>query len=149
MQTEEFLPYFKKVPFLESHFLGVLSIDQIPNKLKPKSFFVCNTDPSYKKGKHWIAFISIEKNCCEIFDSLGVKINELEPYFNFEQKLKFIFNTTSFQSAESKLCGLFVIMFIVERMLNQSFEFDELLENIFVLDKKQNDDIVINFCSNL
>jgi len=149
MQTEEFLPYFKKIPYLEKHFLGVVPIDQIPKKIKPKCFFVCNTDPSHLKGKHWIAFINIEKNACEIFDSLGVKIQELEPYFHFTQKLNFTFNTTQFQSSESKLCGFFVIMFIVERMLNQSMDFDDLLENIFSFDPKQNDNIVTSFCNNL
>jgi len=149
MQTEEFLPYFKKVPHLEKHFLGVFAIDQIPNSLKPKSFLVCNTDPSHSKGKHWIAFICVEKNECEIFDSLGVKKNELEPYFKFKQKINLIFNTTAVQSTHSKLCGLFVITFIVERMLNQTMYFDEILENIFLADVNKNDNIVTEFCKNL
>jgi len=149
METKEFRPIFQKIPHLETHFLGVFPIDQIPKRIKPKCFFVCNTDPSYLKGKHWIAFVNIEKNYCEIFDSLGVKINELQTYFKFSQKLNFIYNTTPFQSTQSKLCGLFVITFIVERMLNQSMDFDEILENIFSSDTILNDEIVKEFCNNL
>jgi len=149
METNEFYPIFRKVPYLENHFLGVFPIDKIPSTIKPKCFFVCNTDPSYLAGKHWIAFINIDKNECEIFDSLGVKINELKPYFKFSKKVKFIFNTTQFQSTHSKLCGLFVVTFIIERMLNQSMEFDEILENIFSSDTLINDKIVTDFCSNL
>jgi len=149
MQTEDFLPLFKKVPHLEQHFLGVFAIDQIPTKLKAKCFFVCNTDPSYSSGKHWIAFVYLEKNFCEIFDSLGVKKDQLEPYFNFQHKLTFITNTTPFQSSNSKLCGQFVTTFIVERMLNQTMEFDEILENIFSSDLSLNDKIVSDFCQNL
>jgi len=149
MQTEEFLPFFKKIPHLEKHFLGVFAIDQIPHVLKPKCFFVCNTDPSFSKGKHWIAFLNIEKPYCEIFDSLGVKMHELEQHFHFKQKLNFIYNTNSFQSDQSKLCGLFVINFIIERMLNQTMPFEEILENIFSDDKLLNDKIVTEFCSNL
>jgi len=149
MQTSDFLPYFQKIQFLEKHFLGTFAINQIPQKIKPKSFFVCNTDPSYLSGKHWIAFIKLDDKYCEIFDSLGVKINELLPHFNFTQKIKFIYNDNAFQSPNSKLCGKFVITFIVERMLNQTMDFDELLENIFSEDQQKNDEIVTNFCNNL
>jgi len=149
MKTEEFLPYFKKIPYLDKHFLGVFAIDEIPHKIEPKSFFVCNTDPSHLKGKHWIAFICLEKNNCEIFDSLGLKKNEIEQYFNFQQKMNFIYNTTPVQSISSKLCGFFVVTFVIERMLNQTMDFDEIIENIFSHNQDLNDKIVTDFCSSL
>jgi len=149
MQTSEFLPFFKKVPFLEKHFLGTFAINEMPKKMNPKSFFVCNTDPSYLSGKHWLAFVKLDDKYCEIFDSLGVKINEIQAHFNFNERINFIYNTNAFQSPDSILCGKFVVTFIVERMLNQTMEFDELLENIFCDDQKKNDEIVTNFCNSL
>ena len=149
METSEFANYFSKVPHLMHHFVGVFPIDKIPKSFKNKTFFVCNTDPSTKSGSHWIAFIKVQKGECEIFDSLGTKINELMPYFKFYEKVNFTYNTTPVQSKQSVLCGKFVITFIVERMLNQTMEFDELLEEIFTSDLVKNDKIVNDFCDDL
>jgi len=149
METSEFAHYFKKVPHLNKHFVGVFPIDKIPKSFRNKTFFVCNTDPSTKSGSHWIAFIKIVKGECEIFDSLGTKINALSPYFKFYEKVKFVYNTTPFQSKNSILCGKFVITFIVQRMLNQTLDFEELLEDVFSSDLSKNDSIVNDFCNNL
>ena len=149
METSEFVKYFAKVPHLKKHFVGVFPIDKIPKTFKTKTFFVCNTDPSTKSGSHWIAFIKIQKGEFEIFDSLGTKVDQLTPYFNFYEKTNFIYNTTPVQSKESILCGKFVITFIVQRMLNQSIEFDELIEDVFSSDLLKNDSIVTEFCNQL
>lgn len=149
METSEFAHYFCKVPHLKNHFIGVFPIDKIPKNFKNKTFFVCNIDPSYKKGSHWIAFIKVQKGECEIFDSLGTKIDQLYPFFKFTDKVKFVYNTTPVQSKESILCGKFVITFIVQRMLNQSIEFYELLEDVFSSDLTKNDFIVNKFCDEL
>lgn len=149
METSEFKLYFEKIPFLTQHFLGVFPIDKLPVQIKKKNFFVANLDPSYKEGSHWIGFIRLNNAECEIFDSLGVKINNILPYVLFNQKLTFVYNSTPVQSLTSRLCGKFVVTFLIERMLNQTMEFDDLLENIFVSDLSQNDLNVTTFCNNL
>lgn len=149
METSEFEIYFKKIPFLINHFIGVFPIDKLPIRLKKKQFFVANTDPSYKNGSHWIAFIRLNTTECEIFDSLALDIEKIFPFFNFEQKLKFTYNSTPVQSITSKLCGKFVVTFLIERMLNQTMEFEDLLESIFSSDLNENDNIVTDFCNNL
>ena len=149
METSEFEIYLKKIPFLMKHFIGVFPIDKLPTNLKKKQFFVANTDPSYKNGSHWVAFIRLDTIECEVFDSLAQNLESFLPFFNFQQKLKFTYNSTPVQSITSKLCGKFVITFLIERMLNQTMEFEDLLESIFSSDLNENDSIVTNFCKSL
>lgn len=149
MEGVEFLKYFEKVPHLMPHFLGVFPIDKMPKSMKSKTFFVCNLDPSWKGGSHWIAFFKTNNKECEIFDSLGTNVDVLKPHLNFKNKMDFVYNETSFQTPSSTLCGKFVIMFCVERLLNPDLEMYDLLEEIFDSDLNKNDSIVTNFCENL
>lgn len=149
METSEFKLYFEKIPLLLKHFLGVFPIDKLPVKLNKKQFFVANLDPSYKEGSHWICFVRLNNTECEIFDSLGVKIETILPYISFNQKLTFLYNSTPVQSLSSTLCGKFVITFLIERMLNQTMDFNDLLEDIFSSNLFTNDNTVTQFCKNL
>ena len=58
-----------------SKFYGIYAIDQLYFKLPDKEcFLICNTDESFKKGKHWvIIYINSKKGVVEYFDSLGKK----------------------------------------------------------------------------
>lgn len=149
MESSEFVTYFEKVPFLMKHFLGVFPIDQLPKRLKKKTFFVCNLDPSTMPGSHWICFIKLVSTECEIFDSFGVNMTYILPFIKFNQKTHFVYNTNSVQDKTSLLCGKFVVMFIIERFLNQTMEFCDLIDEIFTENKIQNDDIVTKFCDDL
>lgn len=149
METSEFKLYFEKIPHLINHFLGVFPIDKLPSKINKKQFFVANLDPSYKEGSHWICFIRLNGIECEIFDSLGVKIESILPYITFNQKLTFLYNSTPVQSLTSTLCGKFVVTFLIERMLNQTMDFNDLLEDIFSLDLSANDAKVTQFCNDI
>lgn len=149
MESSEFVRYFEKVPHLLNHFEGVYPIDKIPTRMKNKTFFVCNLDPSNMPGSHWICFLKFTASECEIFDSLGVNISYLLPYINFNRKTHFIFNKFAVQDSSSLLCGKFVIMFVIERFLNQTMEFSDLIDEIFSKNKLNNDEIVSIFCNNL
>ena len=46
-------------------FQGVYSVDTLPDKPK---LLVCNTDPSTKPGKHWIAIYVDKRGLGEYFD---------------------------------------------------------------------------------
>lgn len=149
MESSEFVRYFEKVPQLVKHFGGVFPVDKIPTRMKNKSFFICNLDPSTKPGSHWICFIKLVSSECEIFDSLGVDISYLLQYINFKQETHFIFNKNAVQASSSVLCGKFVTMLIIERFLNQSMEFCDLIDDIFSKNTLQNDEIVSSFCDAL
>jgi hypothetical protein len=149
METSEFKTYFSKIPHLLNHFLGVFPIDKLPTSIRKKQFFVANLDPSYKEGSHWICFIRLNGIECEIFDSLGVQIDKIMPHILFNQRLTFTFNSTPVQALTSRLCGKFVVTFLIERMLNQTMDFNDLLEDIFSLKLDDNDVKVTEFCANL
>jgi len=149
METSDFLVFFKKVPFLTKHFLGTFPIDKIPEKINKKSFFVCNLDPSFLNGSHWICFIRLSSDDIEIFDSLGFRSEFVLPYLKFQKPFNLIFNISPVQSKISKQCGKFVVTFIVERMLNQTMLFHDLIEEVFSKDLNKNDLIVKEFCNEI
>lgn len=149
METGDFVKYFEKVPHLVNHFLGVFPIDKIPQKMKKKTFFICNLDPSFKPGSHWICFLKFLPSECEIFDSLGANLSYLLPFIKFKQKTCFVFNNNPVQDTSSHLCGMFVIMFVIERFFNQTMNFGDIVEEIFSKNKLENDLIVAEFCKTL
>ena len=149
MEGSEFPIYFKNLPLLLPHFLGVYSIDTIPSRMRVRSFFITNLSKANTLGSHWIAIIKPHKGHLEIFDSLGFRPDLVLPYLNFSEKLKLEYNITQVQSDDSVLCGKFVITFCVERMMNLDLSLDMLLDDVFVLNKESNDQIVTDFCDNL
>ncbi len=142
MQGFEITEYCNKLPYLNKHFLGIFSINTLPKTIKRNSFLICNTDTSNGLGKHWLCFSKTSSNCIECFDSLGInehKKDLLNTYCKFKNALKIEFNETQFQDSNSSTCGLFVIYFAIQRFHNLDLEFDELLEEIFVLKTEKNE----------
>ena len=149
METEDFFNFFKKLPAINQHFVGVFPIVKLPTSMKKRTFLICNLDPSWKGGSHWITFFKTATNECEIFDSLGFRPETVVPYLKFKQKLSLVTSPTVLQSENSKLCGKFCITFCVERLLNPDLELDHLLEEVFSSDLNKNDEIVITFCNKI
>ena len=149
MEGSEFPIYFKNLPLLLPFFLGTFSIDTIPTHMRVRSFFITNLSKANTQGSHWIAVVKPHKGQLEIFDSLGFRPDLVLPYLNFSEKLKLEYNITQVQSDDSVLCGKFVITFCVERMMNLDLSLDMLLDDVFVLNKESNDQIVTDFCDNL
>lgn len=145
METSDFVIYFNKVPRLSEHFLGTFSSDKIPRVMKIKTFFVSNLDPSSLPGSHWIGFVKIIPGEIEIFDSLGFRSDLILPFLKFKNNHNLTFNKTPVQNFTSNLCGKFVVTFLIERMLNQSMSFHDIIEEIF----SDNLKIISNFCSEL
>jgi len=96
-----------------TRFDGVFSCDRLPTR---PTLFVCNTDPSYKPGKHWIAiFVADDRRYGEFFDSLGRRPNCLfERYMN-EHCRVWTFNSTQLQSVVSRICGQYCACFCILR----------------------------------
>ena len=61
------------------NFIGVFPSDKIPKipRRRPVSL-ICNTDPSSKSGKHWVAFYFPNDDSApiEFFDSYAVSLND-------------------------------------------------------------------------
>ena len=149
MDGTEFIKYFTHLPVIVPHFLGVFSINNMPTRIKVRTFFITNLSEAHKPGTHWIAIVKPKKGLVEIFDSLGFRPDLVVPYLRIREKVCFETNETAFQSDSSLLCGKFVITFCAERMLNLDLSFNMLLTDIFETNKETNDKIVTDFCENL
>lgn len=120
MDTQEIYAALKTNPSTKDCFNFVYPIDKLPpkNSLKYNSrgegFVVVNTDPSYKKGSHWIALcISPSQfSADEYFDSYGEEPpEEIKNYLGgncLRQKRQL-------QSFETTVCGQWCIFYIWKR----------------------------------
>ena len=116
-------------------FDGVFSVDNLP---KDPRLLVCNTDPSDKAGRHWIA-IYIEDGRGDFFDSFGRRPTaDFERYMNCHCVL-WNFNDKQLQSIVSKFCGYYCIYFCILRSIGldmrkivRSFDSDTGLNDVLV-----------------
>ena len=108
---------------------------------------ICNTDPSYKSGEHWIAIYFDVNGTGEYFDSFG---REPEPVFaRFINRYcrSFVCNREQLQSALSRFCGHYCVFYCLFKRLNYSLN---SIVNCFTNDTALNDFIVHKFvCENL
>mgnify|MGYP006375650193 FL=1 len=96
-------------------FRGVFARDRLPlhvNTRQPNGF-VINTDPSYRRGEHWVSVWFDGKGRAEYFDSFGLP--PLHPDIEFfikRHSRSYRVNERSLQDLTSAACGLYVIYFI-------------------------------------
>jgi len=92
-------------------FDGVFSIDTLPDDPR---LLVCNTDPSNKPGRHWIA-IYIRDGRGEFLDSFGRRPNiDFERYMN-RHCVSWTFNDRQLQFIISNFCGYYCVYFCARR----------------------------------
>lgn len=107
-------------------FIGVYSIDNLPLGIKVKRFaLVVNTDPSYRKGSHWLTII-VKNRCCFYFDSLGgpPRIKEIRSFCsNFT---KCYYNPYKHQKNDQVTCGGYSI-FLVNEMMRRHRTFSSIV----------------------
>ena len=93
------------------NFDGVFSVDTLPSMPR---LLVCNTDPSYMPGRHWIC-VYVKDGRGEYFDSFGRRPNSVfERYLN-RHCSSWIFNDRHLQSVASKFYGHYCIYFCLLR----------------------------------
>jgi len=93
-------------------FQGVYSVDTLPDQPK---LLVCNTDPSTKPGKHWIAIYVDKRGRGEYFDSFGRPPSTLFRRYLDKHCKTWIFNRRQLQSVLSRFCGYYCCLFCVLR----------------------------------
>ena len=88
-----------------THFLGVFALDQIPSSFSQyPCAYVANTDPSSRKGQHWVAFYHESSTQLEFFDSYGLPPQTYD--FPFPSNLSSLkYNACLLQSLSSSVCG--------------------------------------------
>ena len=105
---------------ISPYFAGVFPCDQLKNMtISYPSALVANTDPSNKKGEHWVAFHFDKKGKSEYFDSYGFPPVQEEflsfSLDNVKQGQKVLYNNIQLQSLTSDVCGQYCITFLSKR----------------------------------
>lgn len=102
------------------HFRGVLTISENqfwPTSINPPASYVINTDVTeHGKGEHWVAAFFTDNGRCEYFDSYGTA--PLKPIFEWVKPFcsgNIIFNKKWIQSPVSRVCGVYVVFFLLMR----------------------------------
>ena len=109
MNTEEIKRILRRQ--CAKDFDGVFSVDTLPDRPR---LLVCNTDPSYRHGRHWVA-ICVKDARGEYFDSFGRRPSvEFERYMNRHCRY-WTFNDKQLQSVVSQFCGHYCICYCVYR----------------------------------
>lgn len=108
---------------------GVYPSDQIPI-LGKKSIIVVNIDDSSKLGSHWVTFYKEKDGELEFFDSYGQP-----PEFYGKNILKYasafptvLWNSKSFQSPTSNVCGAYCVYFCLKRC--QGFSMKSIVNSL-------------------
>ena len=100
---------------------GVFPSDGLPTYIfKRPRFFIANTDPHNKPGRHWVAFYFPKRGPAEFFDSGGRPPSKV--HRNFTKFLKkhtkrYVYNKRKLQSVGSNACGPFVMYYVMHRAL--------------------------------
>lgn len=104
----------------KKYFTGVYSINTLKNiKVKPR-LVICNTDPSYKTGKHWVLFF-FYNNTVDYFDSLGKKPEYYgKEFITFMKSYATKYNLclNRIQPKDSSICGHYCVWFAIMRSRN-------------------------------
>lgn len=127
----------------------VYSADTLPNNVNTfPSAFICNTDPSYLPGKHWIVFWLQDPVTSEYYDSFG----NLPGYYSvdFDTFLKqntemCVYNNVAVQKYDTDTCGYHVLFYLLMKCKNM-----KLSDIINVLKKCHSpDQYVFEYVSNV
>lgn len=100
-----------------TQFRGVFACDRVP-KLKQEQSVILNTDPHYKRGKHFVALFYSNGRYI-YFDPLAENIEIQFPEFYRVLKRKKMLNAlfkvldSPIQDAKSNFCGLFCLDYIL------------------------------------
>ena len=119
---------------------GVFACNKLADDVSYPSGYICNTDPDYRPGEHWVAIFIDHEGVGQYFDSFGLPpmkqtfVDFLETHCS-----SWTYNERTLQSVTSSVCGLYCIYFLVMRC--NSFSMSTLLD-VFTDDFIYNDSLV-------
>ena len=120
------------------YFDGIFSIDTLSEINTKPRLIICNTDPSYKAGQHWVLFF-FKDNSVDFYDSLGKDIQECGPEFitfiqNYCNNFKECIGRT--QPNNSSLCGVYCLYYSYAKCIGKSME--------EIIDEMKNTEKIVN-----
>ena len=109
----------------EDFFDGVFSSDLLEDIVTKPKLIICNTDPSYEKGTHWVLFFFENENM-EFYDSLGKSIYNYDKSFvDFTKKysIKYEESNIRTQPKNTDICGELCLYFAYYKCKGYSMEY--------------------------
>ena len=146
MNTQELVDALTSDDIVNSYFLNVYAIDQLPKrKLSQGSWIlVSNCCPSFKPGIHWIVLCRDAKHSdhIEVFDSYGQHPDVYNvSSFCQRQGAKFIwYNTRQLQSVTSSVCGYYCLYYAYHR--TRGHEMQSIINSFTTNQFNRNDHMV-------
>ena len=155
LSTEDLTKCMLKDKYIRRKFGGVWPINKVPFSKFKNKIMIINTDPHYKKGKHWFClFIPREKKKgenikIEIFCSLGVRNSKKGWLAYFIRKLQnrgsIIYNGNRLQAIKSSYCGYYCLLFAIMR--SRGIKFKNIVK-LFKKNSNWNDSFVRDLITN-
>ena len=129
-------------------FLQICAIDTLPDVIRNYPFGVIfNSDISSMPGRHWLGLYSTNGHTIEFFDSLGYDIEHYNLHlkqFITRHGFTYISNRIRVQSATSRDCGLYVLCFLLYRLIYKR-SFSSFVRLFHTVNLHSNDCVVRNF----
>ena len=129
MKTQQLRKALKNNPITKSIFGGIYACNKLPKKVDNGKAYIANTDPSHKRGQHWVGFYFTASHVY-YFDSYGQLPIKPEFYqFMKQRKIKKVFNTRL--QGPGSACGHYCLYFILVMRNKLSFDLfgNDLLAN--------------------
>lgn len=125
-----------KDPYASRYFVGVFPADQLP-PVEKETALIVNTDSHDEEGSHWLAMYIQDEKTLEFFDSFGFPSSTYKPFISeFAKQFPCVrWNSTTFQSPTSNVCGQYCLYFLLKRC--RSFSMDYVIHHL--KQTKQND----------
>ena len=121
MNTSKINEILFQNPYTRKHFLGTFPSNRCPQKVKPLTCFVTNTDPDSKPGQHWVAFFVKSDGNVFYFDPYGLPPISIYHTRFLEKSAdgRGSYNKQQLQNLYSQTCGPHCITFLIETCRTQ------------------------------
>lgn len=126
------------------HYRGCFPSDMLPEIYSYPACIIANTDPSTRRGKHWVCLFIASSRLAYFFCPFGRRPNGhiLRYLRRFETIVR---NKCEFQPKNSITCGLYAIF--VAYWLCANFTYEDILNEL--CESKNPDNTVMEFLSSL
>lgn len=126
MNTDQLQCIIGESKCLSAYVKGIFSPDTLPLHvtLYP-SAYICNTDPSYLPGRHWVVFWFSNESQAEFYDSLGHGPEHNDPRFSTFLKnnaVSFRYNDVSLQHMHATTCGYHVLFYLLMKCKHKQMQ---------------------------
>lgn len=130
MNTKQINHILATNPVTKNFFNGVFPKDYLKLIEEKPKLIICNTDESYRSGKHWVLFFFDSENV-DFFDSLGENPSKYgSEFIKFMEKYSEVcnFSPIRLQPLNTDLCGHYCIYFAHKRC--QGYDMKYILNNM-------------------